>query len=147
MKRFCCALAIAAVACASAAAEAAWCPGSTGDHANEVPRYEHIFVIIAENHGYAQIIGNRNAPNLVDQLEERHLTWKGYYEGIPAPGSKAVFYPDDHHPVAGQPTELYAAKHNGFMQFRAVQDDLALATKIVGFDQLDRDLASGQVPT
>src|SRR5437763_12653148 len=64
MKRFCCALAIAAVACASAAAEAAWCPGSTGDHANEVPRYEHIFVIIAENHGYAQIIGNRNAPNL-----------------------------------------------------------------------------------
>src|SRR5882672_9319666 len=48
----------------AAAAEPAWCPGSTGDHANEIPRYDHILVIVAENHGYAQIIGNPNAPNL-----------------------------------------------------------------------------------
>src|SRR5258707_7560905 len=52
------------IASCVAMAEPAWCPGSTGDHANEVPRYDHIFVIIAENHGYAQIIGNPNAPNL-----------------------------------------------------------------------------------
>ena len=52
------------IACGAATAEPAWCPGSSGDHANEVPRYDHIFVIIAENHGYAQIIGNPNAPNL-----------------------------------------------------------------------------------
>ena len=207
----------AAMLCGPAAAEPAWCPGSTGDHPNEVPRYDHILVIIAENHGFAQIIGNPSAPNLnrlakaygsatrfyaevhpskanyiailagdtfgihdddayfcragstdrecysadkitpyvdhtvaarslADQLEEHHLTWKGYYESIPAPGSKAVYYPDSRHPVAGQPTELYAAKHNGFMQFRAVQDDPALATKIVGFDQLFRDLARGEVP-
>jgi hypothetical protein len=205
------------IASCAATAEPAWCPGSTGDHANEVPRYDHIFVIIAENHGYAQIIGNPNAPNLnrlaqaygsatqfygevhpskanyiamlggdtfgihdddayyckagstdrncedagqispyvdhtvtahslADQLTERHLTWKGYYESIPEPGSKVVFYPDDQHPVPGQPTELYAVKHNGFMQFRAVQNDPALASKIVGYDQLDRDLASGQMP-
>lgn len=211
------AVALSIASCA-AMAEPAWCPGSTGDHANEIPRYDHILVIIAENHGYRQIIGNANAPNLnrlagtygtatqsygvvhpskanyiamlagdtfgihdddayycragstdrycmsadkispyvdhtvtarslADQLEERHLTWKGYYEDIPEPGSKVVYHPDDDHPVPGQPTELYAVKHTGFMQFRAVQDDPALATKIVGFDQLDRDLASGQVPT
>ena len=214
-----CALTLAsAMLGASAFAEPAWCPGSTGDHANEIPRYDHILVIIAENHGYAQIIGNPKAPNLnrlaktygsatqfygevhpskanyiamlggdtfgihdddayfcragsterdcdyadkidpyvdhtvterslAEQLEEHHLGWKGYYESIPAPGAKAVYYPDDRHPVAGQPTELYAVKHNGFMQFRAVQNDPALARKIVGFDQLFRDLARGQVPS
>ena len=211
-----CAVALS-LSCA-AAAEPAWCPGSTGDHADEVPRYDHILVIIAENHGYGQIIGNPNAPNLnrlakafgsatqfygevhpskanyiamlggdtfgihdddayycragstdryceyarkikpyvdhtvtarslMDQLEERALTWKGYNESIPAPGEKAVFWPDERHPVRGQPSELYAVKHNGFMQFRNVQNDPALASKIVGFDQLDRDLASGEVPS
>jgi phosphatidylinositol-3-phosphatase len=211
------ALALSFASCV-AIAEPAWCPGSSGDHANEVPRYDHILVIIAENHGYAQIIGNPNAPNLnrlaqaygsatqsygvvhpskanyiamlggdtfgihdddayyckagstdrycrsadkvspyvdhtvtarslADQLEGRRLTWRGYYENIPAPGSKAVYYPDERHPVRGQPTELYAVKHTGFLQFRAVQNDLALATKIVGFGRLYRDLARGTVPT
>jgi hypothetical protein len=218
MRRIFCAVTLAAALCATAAAEPAWCPGGTGDHAGEIPRYDHILVIIAENHGFAQIIGNPLAPNLnrlakafgtatqfyaevhpskanyiamlggdtfgirdddaffcragstdrdcysvdkispyvdhtvtarslTDQLAERRLAWKGYYESIPAAGSKAVFFPDERHPVAGQPTELYAAKHNGFIQFRAVQDDPALATKIVGFDQLFADLARGEVPS
>jgi phospholipase C len=217
MKTLAYAVALSIVSCA-AMAEPAWCPGSTGDHANEVPRYDHILVIIAENHGYGQIIGNPNAPNLnrlaqaygsatrsygvvhpskanyiamlggdtfgihdddayyckagstdrycqkagridpyvdhtvtarslMDQLKERGLTWKGYYENLPAPGSKAVYWPDERHPVRGRPTELYAVKHTGFLQFRAVQDDPALATKIVGFDRLNRDLRRGQVPS
>jgi phosphatidylinositol-3-phosphatase len=200
-----------------APAGAAWCPGSTGDHKDEIPRYDHIFVIIAENHGYAQIIGNPKARNLnrlartygsatqfygivhpskanyiailagdtfgihdddayycragstdrecakadkispyvdhtvtarslMDQLDDNHLTWRGYYESIPAAGSKVVYYPDDQHPRAGQPTELYAVKHNGFMQFRAVQNDPALVSKIAGFDRLYHDLARGQAP-
>src|ERR1700741_559332 len=29
-----------------------------------LPLYQHIFIIIEENHGYRQIIGNLNAPNL-----------------------------------------------------------------------------------
>jgi hypothetical protein len=215
MRAALCALMIATASCASAA-DTALCPDSSTDRADAIPRYEHILVIIAENHGYDQIIGSPDAPNLnrlamtygsatrsygevhpskanyiamiggdtfvihdddpyfcradspesdcprvkknipyvdhtivarslTDQLEERHLTWKGYYESIPEPGSKAVFYPDRQHAAAGQPNELYAVKHNAFMQFRAVQNDPALASKIVGFDQLDRDLASGQV--
>jgi phospholipase C len=187
-----------------------------------IPRYDHIIVIIAENHGYDQIIDkpdapNLNAPNLnklaksyglarkfygevhpskanyiamiggdtfglhdddayycraashdhycrssetidlyvdhtvsarslVDQLKERNLTWKGYYESIPAAGSKAVFFPDPHSPVHGQPNELYASKHNAFINFRSVQEDPAFAEKIVGFDRLFADLAGGQFP-
>ena len=86
------------------------------------------------------------ARSLADQLKERNLTWKGYYESIPAPGSKAVFFPDPHSPVHGQPNELYASKHNAFINFRSVQDDPAFAEKIVGFDRLLADLASGQFP-
>jgi phosphatidylinositol-3-phosphatase len=218
MKNLVLAILIASTAlCRTAGAAPAWCPGSAGNGPNEVPRYEHIFLIIAENHAYGQIIGNPKAPNinrlaksygsatqfygevhpskanyiamlggdtfgihdddafycragstdrycekadkiapyvdhtvtarsLPDQLAEHHLTWKGYFEDLPAPGSKAVYHPDPQHPVAGRPTELYASKHNGFIQFRSVQNDPALASKIVGFDRLYRDLARGQVP-
>ncbi len=174
-----------------------------------IPRYEHIFVIIAENKAYDQIIGNPNAPHLnqlaqtygsatqfygevhpseanyiamlggstfgihdddafychanltdpfcayahepdyadhtiasrslMDQLKDKGLTWKGYFEDIPAPGSKAVFAPSPDRP-------LYAVKHNGFLNFRSVQTDPNLAQKIVGLDQLAIDLKSGDAP-
>jgi len=48
--------------------------------------------------------------------------------------------------VHGQPNELYAAKHNAFINFRSVQEDPAFAEKIVGFDRLFADLAGGQFP-
>jgi hypothetical protein len=86
------------------------------------------------------------APSLAAQLAAHHLTWKGYFEDIPAPGSHAYRWPDAEHPVPGKPPGLYAVKHNGFMNFKDVQDDPALAQKIVGFDVLARDLASGIVP-
>jgi phosphatidylinositol-3-phosphatase len=181
------------------------------------PRYEHIFVIIAENRNYQQIIGNVNAPkinhlaatyglstqffaevhpsegnylamlggdtfgihdddawyckpgmldrycpsasvassyvdhtvrarSLMNQLSERRLSWKGYFESIPALGSKAVFYPNAQNPVAGLPNMLYASKHNGLINFSTVQNDHALTHKLVGFDELFTDLASGHVP-
>ena len=176
--------------------------------------YSHIFVIIEENHGFQQIIGNPAAPNinrlaadyglatnfyaeahtsepnyvaiiggdtfgiydddgfyckpgsadrhcshasrnnyadhtitgrsLIDQLNEQGLTWKGYFEDIPAPGSKAVYSSGS--AASSQPDQLYAAKHNGFINFAVVQNDPQLASKIVGFDQLEADLASGKVP-
>jgi phosphatidylinositol-3-phosphatase len=84
--------------------------------------------------------------SLVDQLQEHGLTWKAYMESLPAPGSLAVRWPTADQPVAGMPTQLYAAKHNGFVNFRSVQQDPARAVKIVGFDALYRDLAAGDVP-
>lgn len=181
-----------------------------------IPRYDHIIVIIEENHSYDQIIGNPDAPNLnrlartyglasnfygevhpsepnyvamiggstfgirdddawycgpgsddpycpnakqpdyakhtifarslVNQLDEHGLTWKGYYESIPAAGSMAVYHPAADTPVPGMPNQLYASKHNGFMNFAAVQSDPDRGKKIVGLDRLSRDLANGEVP-
>jgi phosphatidylinositol-3-phosphatase len=202
--------------CAAGAFALATVPASA--QIEGIPRYEHIIVIIAENHGYDQIVGNTqlaphinklakdyglarkyygvvhpskanyiamiggdtfglhdddayycraNSPgpycdgaskihpyvdhtlserSLVDQLKERNLTWKGYYESIPPAGSMAVYFPDPHSPVHGQPNELYAAKHTAFINFRNVQEDADFAEKIVGFDRLFTDLATGQFP-
>jgi phospholipase C len=174
----------------------------------EGARLAHIFVIVEENHGYDQIIGNPNAPNinrlardfgnatrfyaevhpsepnyvailagdtfgihdddaffctigstdaacphakrpnfkyanhtivarsLIDQLNEHGLSWKGYFESIPEPGSR----------VESSRDQLYASKHNGFMNLAVVQKIPDLAKRIVGFDQLTKDLATGDVP-
>jgi phospholipase C len=87
------------------------------------------------------------APSLVDQLESRGLTWKAYLESIPEPGSAAARWPTFDKPVDGIPAEVYAVKHNGFMTFKRVQDDPHRAAKIVGFDALEKDLASGELPS
>lgn len=87
------------------------------------------------------------ARSLADQLAAKGLTWKGYMESIPQPGSTAVRWPTLEQPVKGVPAEIYAVKHNGFMSFKGVQDDPALAQKIVGFDVLEKDLASGEMPS
>jgi hypothetical protein len=85
------------------------------------------------------------APHLGLQLEQKGLSWKGYYENIPEPGSGAV--------VAGGPgfdgskkAALYASKHSGFMNFASVQQDPKRAEHIVGFDQLDADLKADRLP-
>src|ERR1700726_2547574 len=64
LKTFALAALLAWTVCRAAAAAPNWCPGGTGDHGDDIPRYDHIFVIIAENHAYGQIIGNPKAPNL-----------------------------------------------------------------------------------
>jgi hypothetical protein len=87
------------------------------------------------------------APSLVDQLESHGLTWKAYLESIPEPGSGAARWPTFGKPVEGIPAEVYAVKHNGFMTFKRVQDDPHRAAKIVGFDALEKDLASGELPS
>ena len=81
------------------------------------------------------------APTLTDRLAARGLTWKGYFESIPKPGSPAYKWPS-----SGPDAGLYAVKHNGFMFFRSVQRDKHRARKIVGFDTLDRDIANNTLP-
>jgi len=184
-----------------------------GCSADDDRRFSHIFVIVEENHGYDQVIGNPAAPNinrladaygsatsfyaevhpseanyiamlggstfgihdddawyctagngdqycakskrenyaphtiasdsLIDQLDSHGLSWKGYFESIPEPGSKAIVSTGSD----GQPDRLYAAKHNGFINFATVQKDRRLDRKLVGFDQLAKDLASGDAPS
>jgi len=86
-----------------------------------------------------------HAPHLGDQLQAIGLSWKGYYEDLPAPGSLVA--------NAGQgsdgtpPTSLYASKHSGFLNFASVQADPDRAGHIVGFDQLQADLAADALPS
>lgn len=87
-----------------------------------------------------------HAPNLGDQLEAAGLTWKGYYENLPAPGSLAFIASDPAISDGSRLSALYASKHSGFLNFAGVQADPRRAKKIVGFNQLDRDLASGRLP-
>jgi phosphatidylinositol-3-phosphatase len=74
-------------------------------------------------------------PNLAQQLTKAGVTWKGYYESIPSPAFE------------GARSGLYAFKHSGFMNFDSVRNDPDRAIHIVGFDQLDRDLTTGELPS
>ncbi len=182
----------------------------SSSHASEMPRYDHIFIIIAENKDFEQIIGRANAPHLsklaneyglatsfygevhpseanyiailggdtfgihdddawycefgkidsycpnalipgyanhsisarslMDQLEEAKLSWKGYFEDLPSPGSTAIYHPSKENPDPSRPNELYAAKHNGFVSFERVRNDPRIKEKIVALDQLRADL-------
>ena len=87
-----------------------------------------------------------HAPHLGDQLVAAGLDWKGYYESLPEPGSLAVVASDPLFDNGTRKTALYASKHSGFMNFADVQSDPRRGDRIVGFDQLDRDLASGNLP-
>ena len=109
-------------------------PGSTRpmcDHAAEPGYVEHTV----------------HAPHLGDQLIQAGLSWKGYFENLPTPGSMATTASDPGFDNGTRKTALYASKHSGFMNFADVQADPDRAQRIVGFDQLRSDLASGEVPS
>ena len=84
--------------------------------------------------------------HLGDQLAAAGLSWKGYYESLPKPGSGEVVASDPKFDNGTRKTALYASKHSGFMNYAGVQSDPQRAARIVGFDQLDRDIAAGALP-
>ena len=86
--------------------------------------------------------------SLMDQLEAKGLSWKVYMQDIPAAGSLVPRWPTADYPVAGMPYDMYAAKHNGFVSFQDVHDApyLTRAQHLVGFRQLDKDLARDELP-
>jgi phospholipase C len=86
------------------------------------------------------------ARNLGQQLQAAGLTWKGYYEDLPAPGSLAVTASDPAFNDQTRKTALYASKHSGFINFAAVQHDPRRAELMVDFHQLDADLKSNHLP-
>ncbi|HWF64801.1 MAG TPA: alkaline phosphatase family protein [Rhizomicrobium sp.] len=89
-----------------------------------------------------------SARSLTDQLSEHQLSWKGYLEDLPAPGSLMPQWPNAEHPAADKPLDLYAAKHNGFINFVSAHDapERERMAHLVGFEQLYADLASGGLP-
>ncbi len=97
--------------------------------------------------GYAD--HDLTAPNLMDQLARKGLTWKAYMEDIPSAGSLVPRWPTPDYPSAGVPNAMYAAKHNAFVNFRSVNREPfpQLAWHLVGFGQLDKDLAADTMPS
>lgn len=87
-----------------------------------------------------------DAPTIGSQLEAAGYTWKNYNESIPKAGSLAVVAVDPKAKPGQRRLYLYASKHSGFINYASVQHDPNRAQHIVGFDQLYRDLASGDVP-
>ena len=87
-----------------------------------------------------------HARDLGDQLLARGRSWKGYYENLPGPGSLAYIASDPAISDGSRATALYASKHSGFVNFAQVQSARDRAERIVGFGQLDKDLASGALP-
>lgn len=98
---------------------------------------------------------------IAEQLATVGLTWKSYQEALPVTGADGVNASDGEYsnltdfskitPVLKPPltsasiVNLYAAKHNPFVYFKAGQTPGALA-KSVGWQKLYADLASGNVP-
>ncbi len=88
-----------------------------------------------------------HAPHLGDQLTAVGLTWKGYFESLPEPGSLAYVASDPKFDNCTRLTALYASKHSGFVNFASVQTDPDRAKHLVGFDQLDADIAAERLPS
>jgi hypothetical protein len=85
-------------------------------------------------------------PHLGGQLAKAGLSWKGYYESLPKPGAGDVVASDPRFADGTRKTALYASKHSGFMNYADVQADPQRAQRIVGFDQMDADIAADALP-
>jgi hypothetical protein len=161
------------------------------------PHYDHVFVLVDENHNYSQIVGNPNAPvinalgsdyglatnyhgvadpsepnyvamlggssfgiaddepyfwpghtiaepNVMSQLESAHLSWKGYFQGMPYAGYRGYCFPAKCNGIPDSDTQ-YVAKHNGIPSFADMQTPANYA-KQAPYQALASDLASGHAP-
>ena len=110
-----------------------------------VPKMKNVYCEKASQPGYTS--HTIAATHIGSQLERAGLSWMGYYESIPSPGSKAVVAGDPSIGKAAAHWELYASKHSGFMNFAPVQRPAERTAHLVGFDRLSTDLSSGHVPS
>ncbi|MEY9862200.1 hypothetical protein ABH935_007845 [Catenulispora sp. GAS73] len=168
---------------------------STASAAAGPGHYDHVFVIVEENHGFTDVIGNPAAPNLnalakqyglatdytgvshpsepnyvgllggdtftvtsdnayytqkvdkpslISQLDAKRLPWKAYLQSLPHAGYQGICFPAN---CNGAPDKdpLYVSKHDGIQNF-TTSDNPRDWNNQVPVDQLDRDLASGDVP-
>lgn len=108
-------------------------PGSTEPHCDHAAEPGYVPHTIDGQH-------------LGDQLRTKGLTWKGYYESLPEPGSLAIYAGDTKFGEGAGLNALYASKHSGFVSFRGVQNDAQRAALLVGFDQLEQDITAEALP-
>ncbi|MGZ5212519.1 MAG: alkaline phosphatase family protein [Actinomycetota bacterium] len=73
--------------------------------------------------------------NVVDRLEQAAISWKAYMESMPEPCSTAA--------IDGR----YAMKHNPFMYYTDIRDDVDRCNNVVPLRRLTVDLGAGSLPT
>jgi hypothetical protein len=78
--------------------------------------------------------GPLDVDNLVRELNNAHLSWKAYQEGLPSAG------------YMGCGSGEYAQRHNPFAYYRDVANSVSEQQKIVPFSQFATDLANGTLP-
>lgn len=76
-----------------------------------------------------------SAPNIVDQLETAHVSWKAYLEEEPS-----TCFP-------GAGAGGYAKKHNPFIYYTDVAGSPSRCAHLVDFTALAADLNAGKLPT
>lgn len=110
------------------------------------PHMRNVFCKDSDEPDYAN--HSISARSLMDQLRDKGLTWKVYMQDIPGAGSLVPVWPTKDYPVKGLANGLYAAKHNGFVNFERVHDAPLpwRMQHMVGFTQLDHDLAEDALP-
>ena len=84
--------------------------------------------------------------HLGDQLAKAGFTWKAYLESLPKPGSLAYRAGDPKVVPGDSSAAVYASKHAGFVNFLSAQRDPKRGRRLVGFEQLEKDLKSGDLP-
>src|SRR5215467_10105902 len=157
--------------------------------------YDHVFVIVEENHGFTDVIGNPAAPNLnalasqygvatsyfavahpsepnyvallggstfnvtndnayyvnqvaapslISELDQAHVSWKAYLQGVPHPGYQGICYPAN---CNGAPDKdpLYVSKHDAIQNFTTSLNP-ADWSRQVPVGQLADDVRTGHVP-
>ena len=101
---------------------------------------------------YGQALGSgcvypKSVLTIGDQLQAKHLTWKGYMEDI---GNSATQPKTCRHPAIGSfdstivasKTDMYATRHDPWVYFNGIIDSPACKTEVVGLPVLTADLAS-----
>jgi phosphatidylinositol-3-phosphatase len=89
-----------------------------------------------------QNVVNLDRPNLVDELEARHIGWDAYFDTLPA-DKLARFGPTL---SDGTTVSLYAKKHNPFVLFSDITGNPARMAHVKDYSSLAADLGSAHAP-
>ncbi|KAH8677877.1 phosphoesterase family-domain-containing protein [Xylariales sp. PMI_506] len=82
----------------------------------------------------------RNVSTVVDLLEDKGVSWGGYFEGNPGPGYMGVGS------IAADGTWDYVRKHNHFVSFDSINRNGLRLAKLLSFKDFERSFAAGTLP-